>query len=295
MKTNAIIRIVVWSIVIVLLLGLMLSVMGVFAVSRNIISDSSHGALQLQEDPSGEYILPSGTEITISADEIKELDIEWVSGSIILQPGDVDEITFSESEVSDSKYALVWKQKGSNLSIQFCKDSITFPSFGINVDLSKDLVITVPRDWTCNSLEIDAASTNLIVNDLTIREVDFDGASSSYEFENCNVGSFDMDGASCDMNFSGTLNELDFDGASGSIHAVLTNTPSRIDMDGMSGDLDLTLPADAGFAVSLDAMSSDFSSDFETTMKNGNYVHGNGSCRINISGMSGDVIIRKGQ
>lgn len=295
MKNNAIVRIVIWSIVILLLLGLLISAIGAFAYTNNLLNYSRNDTVELQEDNSGNHVLPSGTEITVSADEIRDLNIEWVAGTIEIRPDDVENITFSETEVSDSKYALVWKQKGSDLSIQFCKDSTIDFSFGITVNnvVEKDLTITVPRDWICDSLDIDAASTNLIVSDLTIREVDFDGASSTYEFENCIVDSFDMDGASCDMDFSGTLYELDFDGASGSIRAVLNNIPSRIDMDGMSSDLDITLPENAGFTVSMSAMSSDFSSDFETVSKNGNYVCGDGRCRINVDAMSGDVTIRK--
>ena len=64
-------------------------------------------------------------------------------------------------------------------------------------------------------------------------------------------------------------------------------------MDSMSGDLTLTLPEDAGFTVSLDAMSSDFSSDFPTVKKNKSYVCGDGHCKIEVSAMSGDVAILK--
>ena len=62
----------------------------------------------------------------------------------------------------------------------------------------------------------------------------------------------------------------------------------------MSGDLELTLPEYCGFTVSMDAMSSDFTSDFPTTMQNGNHIYGDGSCSISIDAMSGDVAIRKG-
>lgn len=48
---------------------------------------------------------------------------------------------------------------------------------------------------------------------------------------------------------------------------MLENVPNLIKMDSMSGDLTLTLPEGAGFTVSLDAMSSDFSSDFPTVKK----------------------------
>ena len=60
------------------------------------------------------------------------------------------------------------------------------------------------------------------------------------------------------------------------------------------GFLDLTLPEDTGFSVDLDGMSCDFSSEFETTLRNGRHTYGDGHCRIDMDGMSSDVIIRKG-
>lgn len=74
---------------------------------------------------------------------------------------------------------------------------------------------------------------------------------------------------------------------------MLENVPNLIKMDSMSGGLTLTLPEDAGFTVSLDAMSSDFSSDFPTVKKNKSYVCGDGHCKIDVSAMSGDVSILK--
>lgn len=241
--------------------------------------------------------LSGDNALTFAPGEVRDIEIEWVSGTILIQPGDVDHITISESDVSDEKYAMRWKHSGNDLSITFCEENSFSFGFGItiNTDISKDLTIIVPRDWECGSLEIDAASANVEVCDLTIREVEFDGASAACEFDNCTVDTLDLDTASGDVKFYGSLNTLDFDGASGAITAVLTNTPSRMDMDGMSGDMDITLPEGSGFTVSMSAMSSDFSSDFETTSRNGNYVHGDGSCRINIDGMSGDVVIRKGE
>lgn len=288
MKTNAIVRIVIWSVVILLLLSILGVVLAFdilsFRFGPNISTDSDYQTA----DTSGavQYADPGN---------VTDIEIDWVAGSITIQPGDVDSIEFSESSVSDDKYAMVWKQSGKTLSLQYCRESISFPSFGVNSgELSKDLVITVPRDWGCDSLEIDAASAELDIIDLTIQEVEIDTASGTCEFENCAIGSLDIDTASGDVVFSGTLNTLDFDGASADIRAVLANTPRSISLDGASGDLELTLPADCGFSVNIDAMSSDFSSEFETTVKNGSHVYGDGSCRIDVSAMSGDVIIRKG-
>lgn len=296
MRANAIIRILIWSIVILMLIGILFAGLGLnrMSFSPTIIRTD---AVPVETTMLAEHMQNAepGEKYTVSADAVRELEIEWAAGDILIQPSDVDAITFSEDDVADAKYAMVWKQKGDTLSISFCEDNKGL-KFGINVnaDFSKDLTILVPRDWVCQSLEIDAASATVEVNDMTIREVDFDGASGTCEFENCTVGSFEIDTASGDVNFIGTLDSLDFDGASANIYAVLDNTPSRLDLDTMSGDLDITLPEDTGFTVSMDGMSSDFSSDFETSMQNGHHVHGNGSCRINVDAMSSDVVIRKG-
>ena len=224
---------------------------------------------------------------------IREIKIEWISGSVTIEPGDVQEITFLESGNGTDKYEMVWKQSGDELVIQYSKDS-SIAGFGLHFgDGSKDLTVTVPRGWVCDSLELDTASTDLTVHDMIIREMEIDSASGTAKFENCTVSSLDVDTASGDVTFSGSLNELDFEAASASFTGVLENVPNLIKMDSMSGGLTLTLPEDAGFTVSLDAMSSDFSSDFPTVKKNKSYVCGDGHCKIEVSAMSGDVSILK--
>ena len=93
--------------------------------------------------------------------------------------------------------------------------------------------------------------------------------------------------------FQGSLLRLECDAVSADITLELTNVPNTLDLDGVSGGLDVTLPAEAGFTVTMETLSGDFESDFDTTQRNGSYVSGNGRCRIDVDGMSGDVTIRK--
>ncbi len=196
----------------------------------------------------------------------------------------------------DEKYTMVVTQRSAELNIQFSEEGVR-SYFGIDTrdDVEKDLIISVPREWICSQLEIDCASANLEVNDLTIQEVEFDGASGICEFENCDIRELDIDTASGDVRVVGNLQSLDCDAVSANVYAVLTNVPNRLDMDTASGDLDITLPANAGFTLDMDTPSGSFHSAFETTMKNGNYVAGDGACRINISALSGDVTIQEGE
>ncbi len=238
-----------------------------------------------------------GTESSagaVDASIVKEIHIDWASGSIVVQPGDTTEITFSETYSGGNYQPMSWKQVGEELTIQHSPSSVNFFGFGVNIDSGKDLVITVPRDWNCRELELDVASANVEIKDMTIAELSFDGASGTCNMENCAVTELDIDTASGDVIFSGTLNTLDFDGASSSFIAVLSNTPASLDMDAASGDLDITLPEDCGFTAEIDALSGDFVSDFPTITRNGCHIYGDGRCRITVDGMSGDVTVRKG-
>ena len=293
MKTNAIIRIVIWSIVLAALIGVLVFFLAGTPFSRSTSIEATAVPIELEETPV--HILPNEETLTFP-EAITDIEISWVAGDILIMAKDVAEITVSESDVTDHQYSLVWQVRNGKLEIDFCEDTLTSGigiSFGKET-ASKDLYIYVPMDWNGNSIEIDAAATNVEMQGLILREMDFDGASGTCDFVNCQIGDLDIDTASGDVTFSGTLDTLDFDAASASFIGELSNVPSRIDMDGMSGSLDITLPEDCGYTLTMDGMSSSFHSDFqETQTKNKSHIYGDGRCRINVDGMSCDVTIRK--
>lgn len=303
MKTNAIIRIVIWSIVIVLILGILISV-SVFGLYRTRVETViknvavGQGELVIEEiEPAATVYIDRESDVMFDPAKVKEIEINWAAGSILIMPYDVEQIEVSESKVNDPEYTMECYQKSDKLIINFSEEDILSHGFGvtINDNLSKDLTILVPRDWELGTLEIDAASAKVEVYELSIRDVEIDTASGVCEFETCNVGTMDLDTASGDIKFVGALDILDCDAASANVIAILSNTPIRMDLDSMSGDLDITLQEDCGFTVSTEGLSSDFISDFPTTMKNGNRVYGDGSCRIDVDALSGDVTIRKAE
>ena len=287
MKTSAIFRIILFSIALFLLLGVLGLSLGVTTFMARFSSAQTSGEVaQAPELLEAESWSAPETDpsnfITADPSTIRVLEIEWAAGSITIEPSDTaTEILIQESDVNNEKYRMVCRQNGDTLSIQFCRDSIKFPSFGISTD-AKDLKITVPADWICYSLEIDAASADVNIQNMTIQELDFDGASGTCSLVNCDVGSLDLDAASGNVRFSGCLDSLDFDGASADCTLELTNCPSHIDLDGMSGKLDLTLPSDCGFSVSTEGLSSNFTTDFKTTLRNGHHYYGDGSCLIDL-------------
>ncbi len=278
MKTNAIIRIVLYSAAILALAGILLAALCVHQFSVDFETGKSSEVLPAQDvDPA----------------KISNIAIDWAAGNVRIEPSEtVASIRISESEVAE-KDKMVCKITGNTLNIQFCKNSVKLVGINSN-NLSKDLVITVPAGWICDSLDIDAGAADVIIRDMTIAELDFDGASGLFDLENCSVTDLDVDAASGNVTFSGTLETLDFDGASADCKLNLTNCPRQISMEGASGNLDITLPSDCGFSAETSGLSFDFSTDFKTTTRNGCHVHGDGSCRIEIEALSGKVVIHDG-
>lgn len=283
MKRNAIIRIIAWTVSLVILVGLLIAGMNWFRpFGRTSMETPSSSAPMVNAN---RLELPSN-----ASDAVREIEIDWLSGNIRLEQANVDSIEVRETPVDDARYAMVCKQEGQTLKIEYCQSN-TFGSWK-NLKLSKDLTILVPMDWNGRAVKVDAASAKLSVQDLTIAEVEIDTASGECQFRNCTVDTLDIDTASGDVDFEGSLNKLDCDSASAGVQAVLDNVPNAIDMDTASGSVELVLPKDAGFAVKMDTMSGKFDSDFPYSTKNGVYLSGDGACRIDMSSMSGKVTIR---
>ena len=286
MKANAIIRIVVFSLLIALLVSVLAAGIGfdLFASRRSSVSS---GPIAVDD---------SGTHGAVGTEGIRQLEIEWAAGTVTIQPGaQTDSIRFWDDYSGDEKYLLSYRVSDGKLKIQFCEEDWEEFNFGIHVGgpLKKNLTVAIPENWLCENLEIEAASAGLEVHKLSFGNVEIDNASGAIGFENCSVDSLDVDTASGDVIFSGSLNQLDCDSASASIALNLSNVPRKVDVDTASGNVDIVLPDNAGFTVEMDALSGKFRSEFDYHETNGRYVSGDGSCNIQVDAMSGNVNIRK--
>ena len=283
MKTNAIIRIVIWSLV----LAILISVLGTGLLLRSRPSSAASSFLS-------DGFTGSSDRILLSPAEVQEIDIEWVAGNIVIKVADVDTIQVSDAYSAMSKHEMRWKLEDRKLSLRFGEKNAIGFGFNYGNTVSKDLTILVPWGWECDSLKVDAASATLNVTNLVIGEMDFNGASGSCNFETCHIDKLDLDTASGDIYFTGSLTTLDCDAVSASVSAVFYDIPRQIDMDSMSGDLDISLPSHAGFTVDMDALSGDFICEFDYAQnQDGSYTHGDGKCRITLDAMNGDLYIRE--
>ena len=280
MKRNAIFRMILFGFLTVVLVGILISGIALkqYQVTGVVVRESAD-VLAV-----GGYSSP--------AKEVDRLKIARAAGKIVIVPTDRDDITVTEELLGGDK-TMVLKKDGSTLYVEYCEDNISL-SFGSNNNLKKNLYISVPQDWNCKELEIDAASDTVQVENLTIEEVESSTASGTHIFTNCQVEKLKMETVSGNLDFTGSLDKLDFNGVSAQANLVLSNQPKSIQLESVSGDLNLTLPESCGFTVDKDTVSGRFSSELPTTEQNGKIVYADGHCEIEVEGVSASVHIRKG-
>lgn len=253
MKTSAIIRIVLYTLVIIMLLGILLAGLGI-------------ETFMFHTNSGGEMNTGSGS---VDADGITSLNIDWAAGSITIQTGNVQQITFTESGQFEDRYAMVYEEKNGTLSLQYAKPPV---SIGLNSTPSKDLIITVPKDWNCEELNLDGAALEINISGISVEELSINGAA----FE---------------ISFNGALDRLSCDGAACQMEIVCTNRPQEIDLDGAACSLELTIPEDCGFLVQMDGLSCDFDADVEYASSKDSYAFGDKHCQIDVDGLSCEITI----
>ena len=188
MKRNAIARIIIYSILAVVLTIVLLA--GIQLNSFSIDFGSSGGTT-----------VDSETSIDVSG--IKKLDIVWACGDVTIQVADTDQITFNETAPENCKYQMTYDVNGSTLKLEYGSPKISI-GFGNNSMPRKDLLITVPRDWVCEQIEIDGAALTISIQHLTVEKIDLDGASNALEFVG-SVEKVDIDGAANNLHLKATL------------------------------------------------------------------------------------------
>lgn len=260
MRRNAIARIILYSILALTLTAVLIVGMGIdgFGFHINISGDGT-----TVED-----------ELTLDAAQIKNVDIDWAAGSVKILVADTDRITVTEVCSKDCKYKMTYKISGSTLELDYGNTKISI-GFGNGSIPSKDLIITVPRDWVCGYLDIDGAALEIDIQDVR-------------------VGSFELDGASCDVDFVGYVDKVDIDGASTDIHITSFDPVSSVQIDGASCELELTIPNGCGFLVELNGLNYGFHCDLDYSNLSGAYAYGNRQCVVNVDGISCDVTIKEG-
>lgn len=170
----------------------------------------------LSEYSDGEnYITAETSEIKIT-DDVKKIDVEWVSGNVtVSRSEDANLYIIEEGRISKTD-ALVYKIDGDTLEIDFVKPK--FGIFGLNSAASKDLTLKLPEKYY-DKMTVNFVSADVKINNVNVDKIDLESVS----------GEIDMQQA--------FFKELDIEAVSGNAEIYLPGTASfRAEIDSVSGD-----------------------------------------------------------
>ena len=226
--------------------------------------------------------------VSFDASEVKKLHIEWVSGNVTLKTADQHNVTFRVD--GDSALPFSYQLSGNELDLRYPADNALWkPAWG-----SKNLTVTVPQSWYAKETNIDAVSAVVEVDGLSTEELKLDTTSGPITASGLCCDQIVASTVSGSVILEGTAEELKLDTTSGRCQAELDERVREIELDSVSGELELILPESLGFEAEVDTVSGSFRSDIPTTASSkGVYTCGNGECGISVDTVSGSISIQK--
>lgn len=292
-KTSAIARLGIWMLTAVLL------TVGAFATPA--------AKADRDEDRSG--VGYTAGSATVDAQEVSELEIDWVSGSVRVEAGSEDTVVFEESMASGAvaaEDALQWRLNRGTLQIEFCTDTIKRESILAEDYAAKDLVVRVPAsllnkleidlvngdidvaDLTVGDLELDAVSGAVAARSISAREASVSTTSANATLENVTATSLDAETTSGQLTLDGSFSEVDLETVSGDITLVCQTAPRQVESESLSGNVRLTLPEGTGFSVSLETSTGSLLINGSRSA-NLRATEGDQAVRCEFESMSGSV------
>lgn len=226
--------------------------------------------------------------ISFDASDVKKLHIEWVSGNVTVKTADQHNVTFRVD--GDSALPFSYRLNDNELELRYPADDVIWkPARG-----SKNLTVTVPQSWYARETRIEVTSAVVEVDGLSTEELKLDSTSGPITASGLCCDQIVASTVSGNVSLEGTAEELKLDTTSGRCQAELDERVREIELDSVSGELELILPESLGFEAEVDTVSGSFRSDIPTTASSkGVYTCGNGECGISVDTVSGSITIQK--
>lgn len=324
MKTSKIIGIVCWSLVAVLLIGVLVTTLVGGKTIFNPFTLWNYG----QNSSSYQHSLNT-TEIP--AENIDTITIDWTAGIAKMHPYDGDTIQLIEGaakELNDDE-KLTYAVNNNTLSINFMQKRtfwffFNMPSKSIEVRVPQALydkmkfvnISTVSADssiekFTIDKLEMNTTSGEINVKDIQTNKISLNTTSGnvtlsqvkvngdvSYNSVSGNLSAADLNcdflsahSVSGDHDFSGDIKGVNLDSVSGRLSVAAPVCPNPVSMKTVSGDMQLKTTDKHGFTAGLSSTSGDLSCSFPAIMSDKKAVVGDGSAQVSFDSVSGDALI----
>lgn len=320
-KTGSIVAIVCWSIVALLLTGVLVS-----ALTGGWFQGFG---LNIADFGTGEYSVMGKYEVDAAG--IDSIEINWTAGSAEIEPYSGDKIYFEESarrELED-KYKLKYEADASVLKIKYIGSLISWnvPNKRLSLKVPQELAKKL-SNFTTESTSADVTVTGLTAQkarlhtvsgeiyaaQCSFKDLRLESTSGDFQTEDVTVEKAEASSTSGEINLFGKYAEARanvtsgdvrinaqglevFSGGSvsGELNVKSDTFPQQFDMSTTSGDVSLTIPDGEGFTVTFSSVSGKLRCDFPVVNQGDDSIYNNGAAKIKINTVSGDGEIIRNQ
>lgn len=222
MKRNAIVRILIYTILALALTGIL-----VHGLTGDLFGFHVTGGIEVNY------------EASVEAEGAEKIEINWAAGAVQIKREDVDRIIFREVAEGTIQKKMVYRYTGNTLELNYGGKYS-----GLGTAQEKDLVVIVPLSWSGKCIQINGAALTVDILDITINELEMDGADCVLNFQG-SVDKVSIDGASAQvkLNCINRISRIEMDGASCKLDVTLpAGCGFRVDMDGLGCKFNSDLP-----------------------------------------------------
>lgn len=276
-------------------------------------------------EPEGRYDLVIREETV--REDIRDIDIDWKIGELVIVSGAGDEITLTEkaaktdqesnllTSIEDGRLSvssrqrfgfsfLWWNGRNTRLEItlpQKMYDSLVIDAASGDYALS-DMEIGLlsmelsSGDCVLSSLAIENFTIKLTSGDLRLDEISADRMEVTLTSGKLNGERLDMDIldvriTSGEMDLSGRFPSIDMKITSGTSSLSSTVLPEHLVADMTSGRMVFALPEGSGFSAEVNITSGNFESEFDMRSSDDVHTYKDGGPAYRLSCTSGDLRI----
>lgn len=232
---------------------------------------------------------------SIPADEIAELSIDWLDGTIVVEVYDGSEIILQENGPFslDESNALMYTKENDTLKISSAPSHSGLSLSGLGQE-SKELHIYLPKNEEWKKLQIDAQDADVSINEMNFSNLKVDVVDGDLSLSGVKLEDLAFSSLEGNLTVKGSqIEKINVDTTSGGVNASLISCPQSIQFDTLSGNVKLYLPDDSEFALQMDTVSGILDSDFVGAHSEEYFTVGTGAAQFKMNTTNGSVQIFK--
>lgn len=263
-------------------------------VSRAVSSTRSQGS-----SASSAFVTldePYEQSASFQASEVRNLDLEWRSGSLSVVPGASDRLVVHVA-VPEGSYELdplkaSFTMHGDTLVVDDGLPSDTrgkdYPPMHLTVELPAG------KDWSLEDVAIASVSSDVELAGVACDSLTLESVDAQYEIEGLDARMVVCNGVDESVELSGRVAErLEFNTVDGTQTLVLADDlPEELAVSSIDAVTNLSVAEGSGFTLDVTETTIDVQSElgegFEHT-GNGIYEYGDGSSLVTIDGLDASI------